>query len=176
MQVHKSFFMVGVYDGNQNDQWPWHCHYDEGVYLSTKKRRCTQRSAAEFDCIEDARAHYHSWKNRDKYKLEIIEYKRWIEIEDPEFPADHPRSILKRIKETETGYIRHQIAFCWFLGFDITKIASSKRLKTLRKDLIKYGIDIGKPPETKLEPLISEENETWHTQKHKASIRLIDSQ
>lgn len=82
-RVHKSFFAIGVYDPEHHDRWPWHCHYDDGVYLSVAKRLCKMSNAAEFDTIDDARQFYAEWKRKRQFKMEVIEYKRWVNI-----PAD----------------------------------------------------------------------------------------
>jgi len=146
MQVYKSFFQIGVYDPVHDDSWPWHCHYDCGQYLSAKKRICSWNKPAEFEAAEEARLFYHSWKHRDRYRMELIEVKRWVEIPDPEYPEDHPRAICYRILRNESSSRYHSTAFLWFSGCDLLQMMSRPTLIKRRNVLLKYGIDIVEPP------------------------------
>jgi len=78
--VHKSFFQVGVYDPSLSDNWPWHVHYHEGLYLSKKQRVCKMGKAAVFTDINKARNHFHTWKGNNKYKMEVIEFKKVVAV------------------------------------------------------------------------------------------------
>lgn len=101
-QVHKSFFTIGVYDPNQNDSWPWHFHYSEGIYLSQKWRLCKIQKAIEFDDVESAREHFHQWSGSSKYKMEIIEHKKWVSVSLSESLLTGQDWQLKKPKLTST--------------------------------------------------------------------------
>ena len=72
---------IGVFDPLQNDNWPWHYHYEDGRYLSGKKRVCGLSKAAEFSSKEEARMFFHQWKGNQKYKMELIETESWQDRE-----------------------------------------------------------------------------------------------
>tara|TARA_Y100001937_G_C7136776_1_gene340456 strand:+ start:3645 stop:4049 length:405 start_codon:yes stop_codon:yes gene_type:complete len=76
-----SSFLIGVYDPTLDDKWPWHCHYEDGQYLSDKKRLCGFGRAAEFSSAEDARQFFHTWKNKQHFKMELIERQRLEKVE-----------------------------------------------------------------------------------------------
>lgn len=78
--VHKSFFNVGIYDPSQADSWPWHFHYEDGLYLSEKQHVCKMSKAAVFNSISEARKHFHTWSGNKKYKMEIIEFKQLVAV------------------------------------------------------------------------------------------------
>lgn len=146
MQVYKSFFQIGIYDPVHDDSWPWHCHYEDGQYLSAKKRICSWNKPAEFETAEAARLFYHSWKHKEQYKMELIEVKRWTEIPDPEYSEDHPREIFNRILRNETSSRYKSTASLWFSGYDpLLGMSRPTRIKH-RNVLLKYGIDIIEPP------------------------------
>ena len=80
-EITVSSFLIGVYDPTTDDKWPWHCHYDDGQYLSSKKRLCGFGRAAEFSSAEDARQFFHTWKNKQHFKMELIERQRLEKVE-----------------------------------------------------------------------------------------------
>lgn len=87
--VQRSVFSIGVFDPNKHDDWPWHYHYDDGVYLSANNRLCKLKKAAEFDDIEKARQFFHAWGGSNKYKMEIIESKKEVKVSyEASFNAD----------------------------------------------------------------------------------------
>ena len=137
MEVQKSFFQIGVYDPDLYDHWPWHCHYEDGRYLSAKKRICSWNKPAEFESQQAARDFYHSWKQKNKYKMELIEIKKWVEIPDPVFPEDHPRSILKKIADNEK-YRVHSVALLWMSGVNVITHWSRPTQLKYRKILLNY--------------------------------------
>lgn len=77
-RIQKSFFNIGIYEQADDENWPWHNDYYNGLYLSDKKRPCKQQKAAEFDTPEQARQFFDSWRGKSKYKMEVIEFKKWI--------------------------------------------------------------------------------------------------
>jgi|TARA_R100000687_G_scaffold82874_2_gene83653 hypothetical protein len=79
--VRVSSFLVGVYDPTLDDKWPWHCHYEDGQYLSNKKRLCGFGRAAEFSTAEEARQFFHTWENKRHLKMELIERQRIEKVE-----------------------------------------------------------------------------------------------
>lgn len=157
MKILKSFFLIGVYDPNIDDAWPWHCHYESGRYLSAKKRVCSRNSSAEFESPEEARLFYHSWKHSDKYKMEVIEVKYWVEAPDPVYPPEHPRSIIERVSTNER-FPAGLLAACWFSGQDpLEKMGYSKTTNVrYRKILLKYGIDLFSKPTEEMRKLLEE--------------------
>lgn len=146
MQVYKSFFQIGIYNPVYDDSWPWHYHYEDGQYLSAKKRICSWNKPAEFETAEEARLFYHSWKHKERYKMELLEVKRWTEIPDPEYPEDHPRTIFDRILHNETSSRYKSTAALWFSGYDLQLVMSRPTRIKHRKVLLKYGIDIIEEP------------------------------
>lgn len=166
--VRRSRFIVGVYDSNIDDSWPYF-HPDEGVYLSKGKRLCSQNSAVEFDTPEQAREFFGCWKHASKYCLHVLEYKTYVDVPDPVFPDDHPRSILKRIQEAEhSGVFR--TAWHWFSDSDFFRSYSKSTLARHRKLLLKYGIDINQKPTQLLEPSPIRHDDTWYLAKPKFSV------
>jgi hypothetical protein len=160
MQVLKLSYLIGVYDPNFDDSWPWHCHYEHGRYLSTKHRICGRERAAEFSTEQEARDFYYQWKPSRKYKFELISVQFWVTEPDPTYPPEHPKSILKSITENEPHSIK-LTASLWFYDQDISSTYSAKTLKKHREALLKYGIDIDQPRPAHLEikpepPVINE--------------------
>lgn len=80
-EITVSSFLIGVYDPTTDDKWPWHCHYEDGQYLSNKKRLCGFDRAAEFSSAEDARQFFHTWENKRHFKMELIERQRIEKVE-----------------------------------------------------------------------------------------------
>lgn len=144
MQVLKLSYLIGVYDPNFDESWPWHCHYEDGRYLSRKHRICGRERAAEFSTEEEARAFYFQWKHYQKLKFELIPFQFWAEEPDPVYPPEHPRSILKSITKNEPSTIRLTASF-WFYGEEILSLYSAKTLNKHREILLRYGIDIREP-------------------------------
>lgn len=166
--LRRSRFVVGVYDPNIDDSWPYF-HPDEGVYLSRNKRLCSQKSAIEFDIPDQAREFFGSWKHSYRYALHVLEYKTYIDVPEPVFPDDHPRSILKRIRANEHSGIAHT-AFDWLSGSDFFRSYSKSTLARHRNALLKYGIDIYQKPTQLLEPLSLLHEDTWYLAKPNFSI------
>ncbi|MFT6836420.1 MAG: hypothetical protein ACJA0H_002470 [Francisellaceae bacterium] len=78
--VNQSFFFVGVFDPIHSNSWPWHHHYNDGLYLSAKRRLCKLSKSAEFSTPEAARSHFAACSNKSGYKFELIETKKWITL------------------------------------------------------------------------------------------------
>ncbi|NQY63543.1 MAG: hypothetical protein HRT38_07365 [Alteromonadaceae bacterium] len=163
MEVHKSFFQIGLFDPLFDDVWPWHFHYENGVYLSKKYRKCGWNSSAEFESPKDAREFYHNWKHREKFKMELIEVKRWVTVPDPVFPPDHPRSIIEKIRQTEKCH-HARTAIMWFMGMEIKDYMTKPTLLKHKAVLLKYGVDIETECLDRLEPLVSSED-VWQLSK-----------
>lgn len=66
-------YMIGIYDPKVDNSWPWHFHYERGVYLSDKKRRCGDSKAAKFKSKPEAEQFYSSWNGSKKFDMELIE-------------------------------------------------------------------------------------------------------
>ncbi len=145
MKVNKSFFQIGIYNPEMDNCWPWHFHYENGRYLSAKKRICSWNRPAEFETEKEAREFYHSWKQKDKYKMELIKIQKWVEIPDPVFPKDHPYSILKKIIANEKSRFI-TVASLWFSGIHTIKSYSRPTQIKYRNTLLKYGIDLFSDP------------------------------
>jgi len=103
LDVLNLFYLIGVYDPTADDSWPWpwHCHYEDGRYLSAKHRVCGKGRAAEFASEDEARAFYFNWTHSLKYKFELIPVRFWTYEPDPPFPPEHPKSILRSIQDNE---------------------------------------------------------------------------
>jgi hypothetical protein len=144
MQVFKTFYVIGIYDPRQNDAWPWHCHYEYGKYLSDKHRICGDFRAAKFETEDEARKFFYDWKQYKEFKFELISRREWVDMPDPVYPSDHPKSILKSITENESHGVKITGSL-WFYGEDISTLYSAKTLKKYREILLKYGIDINEP-------------------------------
>ena len=162
MDVLNLFYLIGVYDPTADDSWPWHCHYEDGRYLSAKHRVCGRGRAAEFASEDEARAFYFNWTHSLKYNFELIPVQFWTHEPDPPFPPEHPKSILKSIQDNEPYSISLTATF-WFFGVDYNTKPhfSPKTFKKHREILMKYGIDVFCPPPDHLkitpEPLVINE-------------------
>lgn len=66
-------YLIGVFDPEVDESWPWHCHYEHGIYLSAKSRLCKISKAAEFNSADEARMFFHKWKGKGRNKMEVIE-------------------------------------------------------------------------------------------------------
>jgi hypothetical protein len=155
----RSRFVVGVYDPNFYDSWPYFFSH-EGIFLSKNKRLCSWKSAIEFDQPQQARDFYSSWKHASSYRLKVVEFKTRIHVPDFVFADDHPRSILNRIRDSESSYV-HSTALVWFLG-KTDFYWSKSTLSRHRKILLNYGIDINLKPHQLLEPLPNLDDDTWY--------------
>jgi hypothetical protein len=160
MRVLKSFFMIGIYDPLIYGCWPWHCHYEDGKYLSEKKRICSRNKTALFETADEARLFYHSWKHRERYKMEVIEVKTWTEVPDPEYPQGHPREIFNRlIRDNARSCYRITLAL-WFDGLDPFKNVSQSARIRHRNVLLNYGVDIFEQPSQNMIDLWNESKST----------------
>lgn len=81
-EITVSTYLIGVYDPGQNERWPWHCHYDDGQYLSNKYRLCGFERAAVFTSADSARLFFHNWKNKGNLKMELIERQRIEKVDE----------------------------------------------------------------------------------------------
>lgn len=144
MEVQRLFYLIGVYDTAFNDSWPWHCHYEDGRYLSLKHRVCGQEKAAQFSGEDEARAFYFGWKHCRKHKFELIPVQTWMTVPDPVYPPDHPKSVLAAICANEPHPVRLTASF-WFFGSGLDDLYKPKTLAKHRDALLKYGIDIATP-------------------------------
>lgn len=167
--VRRSFFYVGVYDPQSFDSWPWPFDFDSGCYLSVNKRKCGMRSAAKFESTTAAREFYLSWKHKDRHRLELVEFKEFVEIPEPGYPEDHPRSILNRLSGT-VDRNAYNTAFLWFLGEDPAKLWSQATIKKHINILLAQGIDITKPSQQLLEPHSVSHDYEWHLQEPSLSV------
>lgn len=146
MKIYKSFYQIGIFDATLYPTWPWHSEYEHGMYLSAKKRVCSWKSPAEFETPKDARIFFRHWKQSTKYQMELIEVKRLVDIPAPVYPPDHPASIMKRIRESESRSKPRMIAALWFSGNDALNGMSVQTKKKYRAILLAYGIDIFERP------------------------------
>lgn len=80
-QVKVPVFLIGVFDPDFDENWPWHSHYEDGIYLSENYRRCKRWKAAEFSTADEARAFFHGWKGKRHLKMELIEVQQTKTIE-----------------------------------------------------------------------------------------------
>ncbi len=80
-QCQVTVFLIGVFDPLINESWPWHCHYEHGIYLSEKYRQCKRWKAAEFETAKEAREFFHNWKGKKHLKMELIEVQQTKTIE-----------------------------------------------------------------------------------------------
>lgn len=157
MRALRSFYQISVYERNSYNGpsfFPDGC-----LYLSAKQRICGMNRAASFENVELARKFFDEWKKRDSYVMHIRESKWWIEIPDPIFPDNHPRSILENIRKNEKRHIE-RTAFMWFLGEK--NYISDSTLKKHRNILLNYNIDIFEKPDQLLTPLESQDDNVWH--------------
>lgn len=143
-----SRFTIGIFNPAACDRWPWHFHYDDGLYLSEKQRPCGMSKAAVFDTADAARQAFHAWKGNHKWKMEIIEYKERTYVSPPPPEPGTPLYILNEIQRYEHSFV-HLTASWWFMGKG--HIYSPATTKKHREKLLKYGIDINQPPVTLLE-------------------------
>lgn len=87
-EVLKTFFHIGIYKPEwSSDGWPWHFYYEDGVYLSAKKRACGINKVGEFDTKQEAREFFHDWSGNKAYRMELIEVRRFVTVIDPESPT-----------------------------------------------------------------------------------------
>ena len=110
MRVRKRFYRIGVYDPEIFESWPYGDFCDDMVYLSAKKRLCKEGKAIEFECKTKAREFYAEWMHRNKYKMELKWVERNIDVPEPEYPENHPNSIMKRIRENESHIYSYVLA------------------------------------------------------------------
>lgn len=157
MQIYKSFFQIGIYDPKKYDSWPWHFYYEKGKYLSAKKRVCGWSKPAEFGTQEEARNFFHTWKHKAKYKMEIIEVKKWVKAPDPVYPDGHPRTIMEKIVKNEKFRFR-AAASLWFSSINAIKDFSRPTQLKYREQLLKYGIDIFLEPSGEIQKKWEESN------------------
>lgn len=163
----RSRFIVGVYDPNIDDSWPYF-HLDEGVYLSKNKRLCSWKSAVEFDRPEQAREFYSAWKNASRYRLSVVEFKTHVDVPAHVFPYDHPNSIFKRICEKESSYVK-STAITWLSG-RTDYFWSKSTVAKHRKILLSYGIDIYTTPQRFWELPPSLDDDTWYLSKPSLTV------
>ncbi|BBI99331.1 hypothetical protein FGKAn22_10240 [Ferrigenium kumadai] len=154
MRILKSFFYVGVYDPLKFESWPY--FFDEGIYLSTNKRMCSFRKAISFETPNEAREFYHAWLHKENHRLEVVELKEWVDIADPDYPENHPRSIIKSIKDGEKSSRLVIAALLWISGADPAEHYSDRTKSKYRKKLLEYGIDIFNPPSAEMVRLWTE--------------------
>lgn len=161
VQEYRSFYLIGLYDPDVDDSWPWDHRYDEGIYLSSKKRVCKLPKASALDTPEQAKEFFSGWAGSTKWKMKLIETKRWVDIPEPEYAADHPASILKAINKSE-GYSVYVTAELWFAGKLKKHYVTKKTLKRHRIKLLAYNIDIDKKPKQRYDPSPPKVDKVWH--------------
>ncbi|MHC5780460.1 hypothetical protein [Aliivibrio fischeri] len=67
-------YMIGVFPSSY-DEFPWHCHYEDGLYLSKKHRVCMWKGKeAIFSTKEEAIDFFNLWKNPRNFNYELIEF------------------------------------------------------------------------------------------------------
>jgi hypothetical protein len=93
--------------------------------------------------------------------MEVIEYKKMVEIPDSVLPDDHPVTILEKVIRNERRQTK-TTATLWLSGKDIANFWSAATLKKHRDRLLKYGIDINKKPKKLLESQASLDDNEWH--------------
>lgn len=70
-----SFFVIGVFDPRLDESWPWHFHYEDGCYLSPKKRQCNMQRQAVFSSEAKALEFWRAYRNPKKLSFEILEFR-----------------------------------------------------------------------------------------------------
>jgi hypothetical protein len=173
MEIQKSFFQIGIFDPEVCDAWPWHCHYEDGQYLSRKERICSWLRPAEFDTPNEAREFFHQWKNPKNYKMEVIEIIKWVKVPDPEYPDDDPRTIIKKVTSGEKYSTYWMTAHRWFWGDDIESEYSKSKFKKHREILLKYGIDINEQPAISLKPLVKNKSPFAEPVLKKPELKIV---
>lgn len=127
------------------------------------------RSAAKFETSTAAREFYDSWRHKDRYRLELVECKEFVEIPEPDYPEDHPRSILNRLSGT-VDRNAYNTAYLWILGEDPAELWSQTTIKKHAKILLAEGVDITKAPRQLLEPHAVAHDYEWHLQEPTLSV------
>lgn len=74
-------FLIGVFDPDADDSWPWHFDYENGIYLSVNYRLCKRAKAAEFQTATAAREFFHLWKGKKNLKMDLIEVQQVRTVE-----------------------------------------------------------------------------------------------
>ena len=70
MKSRKKALIIGIYNPDLIDFWPWHYHYEHGEYLSEKYRKCGEEKAAKFKKKEEAENEIKIWFT----EAEIMDY------------------------------------------------------------------------------------------------------
>lgn len=71
----KEYFVIGVYDPSLDDAWPWHFHYENGRYLSAKKRVCNWDRYAVFSSEDLALDFWTRYSNSNDLAFEIMSFR-----------------------------------------------------------------------------------------------------
>ncbi|MDR7088227.1 hypothetical protein [Cellvibrio fibrivorans] len=151
IRVSKSFFNAGIADMDFEGEIIKRFHLDEGSYLSLKGRICSWKTAATFNTKEEAVLFFHEWVNenkvkRAKYKLEVIEYTSPEDVHITLYDETHPLWI---IEEKENPSIS-KAARAYFYDYLHEFGYSENTLKTYRREILKYGIDINSRVDSEL--------------------------
>lgn len=152
MQVQKSYFYIGIYNPIIDEVWPYFNSWD-GTYLSEKNRVCSIKKAIEFESPKKAREFFHSWKHKAKWRMELVEFKKWVDAPDPVYAKGDPRSIIKNIHNGEKSSTYATTAIEWFSKIDIKSRMTPQTFQRHRTILLKYNIDIENKPSITLNDL-----------------------
>lgn len=143
VRISKSHFNAGIADVDYEGEIVKRIHLYEGLYLSLKGRICSQKSAASFDAKEEVILFFHEWVNenqakRAQYKLEVIEYTSPEDVYITLFDETHPLWIIEANEKRNIS----QAAKAYFYDYLHELRYSDNTLKTYRREILKYGIDI----------------------------------
>ena len=151
IRMSKSHFNAGIAHVDFEGEIVKRIHLDEGLYLSLKGRICSWKSAATFNAKEEAVLFFHEWENenqvkRAQYKLEVVEYTSPEDVYIALYDETHPLWI---IEEKEKRSIS-KAARAYFYDYLHELQYSENTLKTYRRAILKYGIDIKNRIDSKL--------------------------
>lgn len=140
------YYMVGIFDSSIDDEWP-HFFAEEGLFLSSKQRQCSWKSAFKSENKEEAVELFHRWKTKNKtrgsFKLKLVRCLEWIE--DPSltaYPEGHP---MNEVDSSDLRSNYRATAFMYFADID-TSYPSLKTRKKHRDLLLdRFGFDIDSP-------------------------------
>lgn len=143
IRISKSHFNAGIAGVNIEGEIIKRFHLDEGSYLSLKGRICSWKTAATFNSKEEAVLFFHEWVNENKvkraqYKLEVIEYTTPEDVYITLFDETHPLWIIEAKEKPSISKAARAYFYDYLHEFGY----SENTLKTYRREILKYGIDI----------------------------------
>lgn len=80
-RVHKTLYKLFLFPQLSSDSWSLNRHYDQCMYLSPNFRLCKLEKAANFSTKEEALSHFEQWSKNKNYRVEVIETKSLVSIE-----------------------------------------------------------------------------------------------